>query len=161
MIRALPLTAEAFAPFGHVARNGEGAVKSIRDGSVVLTKTDARCSHDAEAQDFAIDFYDTKPERDILTMRQAEHHPHSAQMFIALGAERYLVVVWDGEPTPDRKPQAFVARGTDMVIYNPGVWHHGIVAIDKQTLFASAMWKTHQTDTVFRALDASIDVTWS
>lgn len=162
MIEARPLTPEAFAPFGSVARNRLGEVKPIRDGGVVLTKTATRCAHDESARDFAIDFYDVSPESGLLHMTQAEQHPHSAQFFMAFSANRYLVVVWPGDPALDVRPQAFVAGGQDIVIYDPGVWHHGIVALQQRTLFASAMWKAGEggTDTVFRKLETGIDVAW-
>ncbi|MEW5423237.1 ureidoglycolate lyase [Amorphus sp. 3PC139-8] len=161
MIEAKALTPEAFAPFGQVLQNGVGTVKAIRDGSVTLTKTATRCVHDATADNFAIDFYEAAPEAGRLTMTQAEQHPHSAQLFVPLNANRYLVVVWESEPGDRSVPQAFLAGGRDLVVYNPGVWHHGIVALDRQTLFVSAMWKTPDgTDTVFRTLQRPFEVSW-
>ncbi len=162
MIQAVPISAEAFAPYGHLARSGQGMTKSIRDGSVLLTKTPVQCEHDEKAVNYALDFYDVAPEPGRLLMTQAEQHPHSSQLFMPFSAERYLVVVWPEKPAPQVTPQAFIAAGTDIVIYNPGVWHHGIVALDRQTLFASAMWRTAdgREDTVFLPLEEPIGVTW-
>ena len=58
-----------------------------------------------------------------------------------LDASRYLVVVWPEEPAPGVEPVAFVAQGNDVIVYNPGVWHHGIVALDRQTVFTSLFWR--------------------
>jgi ureidoglycolate lyase len=162
MIQAVPISAEAFAPYGHLARNGEGVTRSIRDGSVLLTKTPVQCGHDDKAVNYALDFYDVAPEPGRLLMTQAEQHPHSSQLFMPFSAKRYLVVVWPEKPALNVPPQAFIAGGTDIVIYNPGVWHHGIVALDRRTLFASAMWRTvdGKEDAVFLPLEAPIEVTW-
>jgi len=162
MITATPLTSEAFAPYGHVARNGNGVTRTIRGGCVLLTMTRARCTHDDMATDFAIDFYDVAPEAAPLTIRQAEQHPHSSQFFVPFRTARYLVVVWPEKPAPGVTLDVFIAGGEDIVIYNPGVWHHGIVALDEQTLFASAMWKTSgdPDDTNFHALETPSCVTW-
>lgn len=152
------ISAQGFAPFGHLARPGEGLVKSIRDGGVVLTKTVAQLARDAHGIDLALDFYQVSPERDRLELVQAERHPHSAQVFIPMSADRYLVVVWPDHPDAS-KPRAFLAGPQDVVIYNPGVWHHGIVALGREALFASAMWRTRgRVDAEFHALARPLDI---
>lgn len=160
MIEAQKLTAEAFAPFGHVSRSGEGEAKRIRDGQVLLTKTDARFSHSDEAVDFALDFYEVGPERGQLNMTTVERHPNSSQSFLPVDVARYLIVVWPGEPDAT-EPKAFIAGPGDVITYNPGVWHHGIVSLDCQGLFASTMWRTRGgVDTEFRKLDVPLSVSW-
>lgn len=160
ILRPIPITAEAFAPFGHLARNGVGDVKQIRNGSVALTKTAARCAHDDRAADFALDFYDAAPVSPRLDLTQAERHPVSSQFFLPLNAPRYLVVVWSKDPAGGACPYAFEVPGSDVVVYHPGTWHHGIVALDQQTLFLSGMWKTGQPaqDTEFRNLPETIPI---
>lgn len=146
------ISAAEFAPYGHVARAGDGLVKSIRNGAAILTRSPARMLHDAHGIDFALDFYQVRPEGDRLTVAQAERHPHSAQAFIPLSVGRYLVVVWPDHPDAGT-PRAFVAGAGDLVIYNPGIWHHGIVALDSEALFASVMWRTQGgTDAEFHTL---------
>ena len=146
------ISAQGFAPFGHLAQPGEGLVKSIRNGGAVLTKTAAELARDEHGLDFALDFYQVRPEGDRLEAVQAERHPHSAQIFIPMSAERYLVVVWPDHPDASAA-RAFLAGPEDVVIYRPGVWHHGIVALGRDTLFASAMWRTRGgVDAEFHAL---------
>ena len=152
------ISAPGFAPFGHLARAGEGLVKSIRNGGAVLTKTAAALDRDGHGVDFALDFYQVRPEGDRLEAVQAERHPHSAQVFIPMSAERYLVVVWPDHPDASA-PRAFLAGPQDVVIYSPGVWHHGIVALGREALFASAMWRTRGgVDAEFHALAQPLDI---
>lgn len=135
------ISSRNFSRFGHVGRPGDGLVKSIRDGGAVLTKTPARMRHDADGLDLALDFYQVRPESGRLEAVQAERHPHSSQIFIPMSVDRYLVVVWPDHPDAS-EPNVFVAGPEDAVIYDPGVWHHGIVALGREALFASAMWRT-------------------
>ncbi|MDJ0930913.1 ureidoglycolate lyase [Breoghania sp.] len=89
MIKPIPLTPEAFAPFGHVAHSGKGDTQMIRDGSVLMTKTAAKIGHDAEGTEFSIDFHDVAPVSGTLRMTVAEKHPQSSQVFVPINAERY------------------------------------------------------------------------
>jgi ureidoglycolate lyase len=141
-MRVRPLTAASFKAFGHVARSGEGAVKSIRADTVLLTKSPAVFEHDADAPDHALDFYDVQPAGETIRVVQAERHEHSAQMFIPMAVDRYLVIVWDADPRQGGEASAFLGGPEDIVIYQPGIWHHGIIAVGERGLFASTMWRT-------------------
>lgn len=159
-IQAALLTPEAFAPYGHVACPGRGDVKMIRGGHVRLSKSDSTLAHHPDATDIKLDFYDVTPEKSVLTANIIERHILSAQMFSPMNARRWLVVVWpDG---PESSPKAFVAGPHDVVTYAPGLWHHGIVALDQPTSFTSIMWKKGDpaVDTEFLTLDTSWTISW-
>lgn len=159
MIKVRRLDPAGFAPFGHVARSGEGTTKSIRADTVLLSKSSAVFRHDEAAVDLALDFYDVQPEKDIVRIVQAERHEHSSQMFVPMAVENYLVVVWDGDPRAGGTPAAFLGGPADVVIYHPGVWHHGIVAIGGRGLLASTMWRTRGgRDVEFIDLPAPLDI---
>ena len=149
----LRLTPANFADYGHVGQVGEGLVKTIRNGGAILTKSAVTFEHDQVAPDHALEFYQVKAEGTSLHAVQAEQHPHSGQMFIPMAVERYLVVVWKEHPDSGCAPQAFVGGPEDVVIYRPGIWHHGIVALRRDGVFASTMWKTRGgTDVEFLQL---------
>ena len=153
------LSSESFAPFGHVARAGDGAVKMLRDGAVRLSRSPASLTHTAEAVDFTLDFYEVRAEGVRLTVRMAENHPNSSQIFVPMRVDRYLVIVWPQRPGPGVEPQAFFGTAQDVVVYNPGVWHHGIVALDGDALFASAMWRTRGgVDAEFASVEPVFDI---
>lgn len=157
---AKPLTPEAFAAFGDVARPGLGETKEIRDGSVRLSKSPTVFDHLPDAPDAALDFYDVQPTTGPLLACTIERHPKSTQMFCPMSWARWLVAVWpDG---PDGAPRAFVAGPGDVVTYRPGLWHHGIVALDRPICFASLMWKSpdRQGDTEFTRLPSPVTIDW-
>lgn len=159
-IQAMPLTPEAFAPYGHVARPGLGDVKKIRDGDVRLSKSDTALLHHTNATEAKLDFYDVAPTQDLLIASVIERHIQSSQMFSPMNAARWLVAIWpDG---PAAAPLAFVAGPQDVVTYAPGLWHHGIVALDRAACFTSLMWKTgvFDIDTEFLGLDAAWCIGW-
>lgn len=160
MIGAQPLTPENFAPFGHVARPGLGDVKQIRGGAVRLSKSTSEFTHQPVSPDAKLDFYEVPPEVGMLEARVIERHIFSSQMFSPMNAKRWLVVVWP--EGPDGAPLAFVAGPQDVVTYAPGLWHHGIAALDRPTCFSSFMWKKGDPaiDTEFLTLDAPWGVTW-
>lgn len=158
-MRIQPLTASSFQPFGYVGRSGEGEVKSIRADTVLLTKTPVAYEHDTQALDLALDFYDVKPAGEQLSIVQAERHEHSAQMFVPMSVDRYLVIVWDGDPREGGKPSAFLGGPEDVVVYHPGIWHHGIIAVGERGLFASTMWRTRGgRDVEFIDLPAALEL---
>jgi len=161
VIHAQEISPAAFAPFGRLARSGAGELKRIRDNRVLLTRTDTEFPRDELARDFALDFYEVPAEAHPLRMTVAERHPHSCQIFVPVTARRYLVVVWPAKPAPGATPEAFVAGARDVIVYNPGVWHHGIVALDNEATFASAMWRAPEgRDTEFCELPEPLSVSW-
>lgn len=158
MVSLRPLTHEEFAPFGHVASVGEGDTKSIRDGIARLTKSQAVFAHDTDATDFALDFYEVEGEGPTLRLTQAEVHTHSAQMFIPMSVSQYLVIVWEGHPHNSRA-HGFIGGPEDLVIYNPGVWHHGIIALGHRGTFASTMWRVPGgRDVEFLGLETALEL---
>lgn len=157
---ARPLTPEAFAPYGDVLRAGDGEVKEIRGGQARLSKNPAPFPHLPEAPGAAVDFYEVKPSDLPLRATMVERHEKSTQLFCPMQGGRWLVAVWpDG---PEGTPLAFVAGPGDVVTYRPGVWHHGVVALDRPATFASLMWKSAdgQGDTEFVPLPAPLLIEW-
>ncbi|PVH29389.1 ureidoglycolate lyase [Pararhodobacter oceanensis] len=156
MIPFQPLTSESFAPYGHVAGDRQGVTKSIRGGAVCLTKSPAVFRHDPEATEFALDFYDVEAASSALRITQAERHPHSAQMFVPMFVASYLVIVWEGHPDASAA-RGFIGGPEDLVIYHPGVWHHGIIALGTRGRFASTMWRVPGgSDVEFLTLETAL-----
>ena len=71
-------------------------------------------------------------------IRLLERHRDSTQLFIPMaGAERYLVIACTGGEAPDlRALKAFIARSGQGITYRPGIWHHPLIALGRQTDFA-------------------------
>ena len=91
------------------------------------------------------------------TIAQVERHPNSAQAFLPLGVERYLVTVMpsaaDGSPDPARTI-SFLMPGNMGVIYRPNAWHVGATVLDRDGSFAVLMWRGGADDDVFATVPA-------
>ena len=158
-VPVLPLTPEAFAPYGTVLAPGGDSARLIRDGAVRLTQFPDVLGHDPAATSVAFDYYEVPPQSGALTLQQAEKHPFSDQLFVALNGARYLAVVWPDAPRAC-DPVAFVAEPGQAVIYRTGIWHHAIVALESAAMFGSLMWRTGRgDDTGFTTLAGNRTVT--
>jgi len=127
MLHPVPLTAEAFAPFGQViAANGPsqpinyGATQKFADlASIALHDGGRAAAH----------IYRSTPPAFPFALRVMENHPLGSQMFMPLSGRPYLVVVAPPgrfEPTAIR---AYVAGPGQGVNLAPGVWHHFNLAL--------------------------------
>jgi len=146
-----PLTADAYAPYGHVimaSPRGEpgkpanqgtarrfdhlAALEDLRPGRAALNVSVFRCSPRAAAS-FEVELL--------------EKHPASSQIFVPMNAARYLVLVAGGGDRPELGTlAAFVASGTQGVSYAPGVWHHPMIALDAAVDFACFVWEDGSAD---------------
>ena len=143
-LTCVPLSAEAFAPFGQVVSAG------LQPGAPANQGTAVRF-------DFCADLLTTRPAaranlavfrsvakalpHDVLLL---ERHPCSTQVFIPMRVSRYLVCV---APTrADGGPElsglvAFLCHPGQGVAYAPGTWHHPMVALDAPGEFAMLAWE--------------------
>jgi ureidoglycolate lyase len=127
---ARPLTAEAFAPYGHV-------IELPKSGHIDLVaelvnarkgRADARLALTA-IEPIALPY----------EFSAMEAHQHSSQAFVPIDVSRYLLVV--ATSTPDGKPdlarmQSFMAGPQQSLIYAPGIWHQPMRVLDRAARFA-------------------------
>jgi ureidoglycolate lyase len=150
------LTAAGYAPFGHVIEAGERGGRVANQGRARVfdrlvpfaTPLDPR-----SGASLNLSVFRTQPWPDAeVPVRILEKHPFSPQVFVPMNATRYLVIVAlgrkasgmrgapDGEPDEPDAPDldtlaAFVAGARQGVSYLPGVWHHPMIALDRETDF--------------------------
>lgn len=159
IIPALPLTPEAFAPFGQVVQayadvnavpsprttriTGANQGTAIKFHKLALLESSYPAGADATA---GLSVYRCNP-IDVLTgglwtVKLLERHPYTNQAFIPMGAgeelpqpgTRYLVIValnGEGDRPDLATMRAFVAHAGQGVVYNTGLWHHPMAVIDK------------------------------
>lgn len=86
-----------------------------------------------------------------------EKHPCSTQLFIPMNASRYIALVALGGDEPDLATlAAFVVEGARGISYGPGVWHHPMLTLDKETDFVVFVHETgEEEDCVVRNRDAA------
>jgi len=154
MIRAEPLTAAAFAPFGAVLEPPAEPGRRYFDALLVNRRAGAQASLSiAQLEPLA-------PLPLVATM--LERHEFSSQSFLPLTPARYLVIVApaaaDGGPDP-AGVRAFVAAGGQGISYHAGTWHHGMTVLDAPASFAIVMFRDGGAgDEEFVTLPAPITV---
>jgi allantoicase len=145
-ILALPLTPEAFAPFGQVIQSYPDITSVPRNVKITpanfgtaskyhkLSLLEGSYPEDVGATT-GISVYRCKPaelvkngtKREVM-LHALERHPFTNQAFLPMGQEKenvYLVVVAKNglEDRPDIGTlRAFAARGNQGIVYNTGVW---------------------------------------
>jgi ureidoglycolate lyase len=139
-IPARPVEAEAFARFGTLihppAHAGQREMFSEWAAPVVGLRPQLHVNRVA-------------PSRLPVVVSQMERHPHAAQVFLPLDAGTYLVVVMPSleSGAPDvARACAWLVPPTLGVAYRPGVWHTGIVALDRESCFSVLMWRGAAND---------------
>lgn len=127
-IRVLPLTKEAFAPYGDVIElEGQGG-ENYWDSDVATIVTDAA----GEAKVSL--FHCIQPVTLPFVVPKLEHHPLGSQAFIPCGRSRFVVVVGTPSEAPDLGAlQAFISSGSQGINYHPGTWHTSLPSLDAGT----------------------------
>jgi ureidoglycolate lyase len=148
-ISPVPLTREAFIPYGQVLMAlGEDTQRQEFASTLRNLRPHA-------ALNMALIL--TKPSRSARRLRLLERHPFSSQSFIPIQGTRYLVIVCpstaEGEPMLDRLT-AFVAESFQAVTYNPDVWHAPHAVLGGSGTFIMLRWDVgNADDTETRRLD--------
>ena len=133
-VRAAPLTATAFAPFGDVLEAVGPPDKMINAGRcaryhdrAVLDVSDGRAGvsvfHSALA---------TLP----LSVPLVERHPDGAQTFIPMSMDGFLVLVAEDADGVPVRPQAFLTEPGQGVNFHRGTWHGVLTPLSGPGLFA-------------------------
>ncbi len=123
------LTAAGFAAFGQVIE-ASGDYRLINDGNCRRYDDLARLELGAAAGRACLSIFRARGQTLPLRIRLLERHPLSSQAFVPLNAARLLVVVAvAGEEVAAAGVRAFLAGPGQGVNYDPGVWHHPLLAL--------------------------------
>ena len=133
-IKAQPLTAAAFAPFGDVMDASGAPDKLINQG---------KCGrfHDKAQLDFSdgaagISIFQGEVETLPLTLEMVERHPDGSQAFVPMSADPFLVVVATDAAGVPTNPQAFITAPGQAINFHRGTWHGVLTPLSKPGLFA-------------------------
>jgi allantoicase len=145
-VPALPLTPEAFAPFGQVIQSYPDATSAPRSVKVTLANFGTAVKYhklsllessypDALGATTGISVYNCRPAKVVrngtkreVTLNALERHPYTNQAFLPMSQDKdsiYLVVV--AKNGSDDRPnigslRAFTAGTNQGIVYNQGVW---------------------------------------
>jgi ureidoglycolate lyase len=151
-IKAQPLTAEAFAPYGSVlTARGDELQRDEYAGQVESLRPAAKPN---------LTFMKVNPKPTQATV--LERHPFSHQLFVPMNAARFLVCVCpsddNGDPIFD-KLEVFLTNGRQSVNYNVNVWHGPLHVLFAPGEFTMLRWDDGtEGDIELRDLPAPVDV---
>lgn len=134
-LRALPLTAPAFAPFGEVLEARGRPDRLINEGRCGRWHDRAALEFDSEGR-AGISLFRSRCVSLPYAVTLLERHPRGAQAFLPMSADPFLVIVAPdagGRPGPLR---AFVTDGAQGVNYRRGTWHGVLAPLSGPGLFA-------------------------
>ena len=129
-IRARPLTAAAFAPFGDVL-NCDGAPDRIIN-AVLCGRFHDRAQVDVGDGRVGISLFRSELRRLPYQIDLIERHPLGSQAFIPMSMDSFLVVV----AGDDLVPQAFVMAPGEGINFHRGTWHGVLTPLSGPGLFA-------------------------
>lgn len=139
-IRATELTPEAFAPFGDVMEAPPNTGRLHFAADLTNLRPQAKLNLSIVRAPSALG---------PLSVAELEQHPFSAQAFVPLDVEAYLVVVASNDE--NSRPilssmKAFVARGDQCICYRPGIWHLGMTALRGKGSFVLLVYEVGTSD---------------
>ena len=134
IIRAEPLTAEAFAPFGDVIALGDTPDQIINAGLCGRHHDLARL--DWQGGRAGISLFDAEPRALPHTLDLMERHPLGAQAFLPMHEHPFLVVVAPDAGGEPGRPRAFTTSGREGVNYFCNTWHGVLTPLAAGRLFA-------------------------
>ncbi|MGB5556496.1 MAG: ureidoglycolate lyase [Paracoccaceae bacterium] len=124
-LKAVPLTAEAFAPYGDVIEISGAPDKLINQGM---------CGryHDRARLDFSdgragISLFDAKARHLPHIVDMVERHPEGSQAFVPVSQVRFLVVVAEDKNGMPVNLKAFATQPGQSINLHRGIWH-GVLA---------------------------------
>ena len=123
-LKAEPLTADAFAPFGDVIDARTSASFPINAGRTQRHHELAKVETLGENAHTLINIFVSQPVTLPLALPFLERHPQGSQAFMPLHQERFIIVVAPpGEHINPDEVRAFVTDGRQGVNYRAGTWH--------------------------------------
>jgi len=129
ILRAEPLTRDAFAPFGDVIEASGSDRFTINQGLAERFNDLARIDTASEQGQTNISIVRGAPQPLPVSLKLVERHPLGSQVFFPLQDRDWLIVVADAkdEPTP-QSLRAFKARGRQGINFARNIWHHPLLA---------------------------------
>lgn len=136
LLKAVPLSAAAFAAFGDVIETEGRDWRWINEGT--SQRFDELATIDV-LQDMGrptISIFRASPQPLPLTVRSLERHPMSSQCFYPLDGRAFLVIVaLEGAQPIASRIRAFLCSGHQGVNYRRNTWHHALIALGETSNF--------------------------
>ncbi len=132
LLRILPVSAEAFAPYGWVAEAEVQPGRSgrlINDGSSLRVDGVGELDLTADGGTPCMAVFRAQPRDPHGPWLELERHRLGTQTFVPMGGASYVMLVALGATAPEPVTlAAFIANGQQAVTLRAGTWHHGLIA---------------------------------
>ncbi|MEQ8335350.1 ureidoglycolate lyase [Nisaea sp.] len=125
-IRAEPLTAEDFAPFGTVIEAAGSPSFMINAGLCGRYHDLARPETDTDGT-VSLSVGRSEAVTLPLSLTMMERHPFGSQAFVPMAGDRFLVIVAEDRDGAPGTPRAFLTNGHQGIQYRMNCWH-GVLA---------------------------------
>jgi ureidoglycolate lyase len=130
-LRALPISADRFAPYGWLITADGHTGRAINDGSSLRVDDVGELHLTAQAGVPCLAVFRAQARDPRGPWQTLERHRLGTQTFVPLAGARCVVLVALGAEAPDPATlAAFVVRGDQGVTLRAGTWHHGLLALD-------------------------------
>ena len=135
-LKAQPLAAEAFEPYGDVIETSDHCTRfEINKGNCVRYHDLATIDVAEQMGQPIVSLFQAKPMPDEFSIKVMERHPLASQAFIPLNGQRYLVIVGKAGDFDPAELKAFVAEASQGVNYARGTWHHYCLPLGQESNF--------------------------
>lgn len=132
-IKAEPITAEAFAPFGELLTPKTAPDKLINEGR--CERHHALATVERGGGEAIISIFRSEPVSLPYDCAMLERHPLGSQAFMPLGPDGWLSVVAPDEGGRPGAPLAFLVPAGMGVNLRAGVWHGVLTPLDRAAEF--------------------------
>ena len=132
MITPVPLTAEAFAPFGELIE-ADGAHVLINAGQ--CKRFNDLATFDVPDGELGLSFFASEVRAFPYTCDLMERHPLSSQCFVPMGGSAYLVIVAEDQDGSPGAPLVFWATGRQGINIRRNTWHGVLAPVSGSGLF--------------------------
>ncbi|RJE82731.1 ureidoglycolate lyase [Paracoccus onubensis] len=132
-IKAEPITAEAFAPYGELLTLRPSPDKLINEGR--CERHHALATVERGGGEAIISLFRSEPVSLPYDCALLERHPLGSQAFMPLGPDPWLSVVAPDEDGRPGAPRAFLVPSGMGVNLRAGVWHGVLTPLDRPAEF--------------------------
>ena len=155
-LRAEPLTAESFAPFGEIYEDKTPRMWRINQNTARrFGNWEADVS--GEGGRARISLFRAEPRPRPIKIAMLERHPLASQAFLPAGRRDWRAVVAPGGAEPDLGGlRCFLARGFQGVNYRAGAWHHPLLVLEEGHDF----WVVDRASPAGESEDANLREFW-
>ncbi len=137
ILTPIPLTAEAFTPYGEVVST-DSAKKEFSMNYGLATRYFDLADIDVEEKGgkTCISLVQSNAIKFPFSVEKMEHHPFGSQLFYPLCDRPFLILVsTPAEILDTSKLELFISDGKQGVNYNKSVWHHYLMPINDNSGF--------------------------